>query len=361
MNKYQIGEEVINNKNLKMTLMKYNSANDVEVLFEKSGETVKTRYHRFKNGTTQDNTAKSRIGKTNINNQGLKMTIIEYYKSNNIIVLFESGETVKAEYSKFKKGGVADPSLTKGRLGQEKDSTNCGSMTIINYADSMNIEVLFVNTGTTVKTRYDTFQDGHIIDPFFPSICGIGFIGTGKYNSMKNGKKSNAYNTWQHMLRRCYCAYSLNEYPTYIEATVCKEWHNFNTFAEWYHENYYEIPGEIMHLDKDLTERGNKQYSPDMSSFVPQPINALLTKCDLSRGKYLIGVTYYEDRQDYRANVAIDGKAKHLGFFPTELLAFYAYKEAKEENIKVMANRYKEYLPTKVYNYLINYRVLQSD
>ena len=44
----------------------------------------------------------------------------------------------------------------------------------------------------------------------------------------------------------------------YLDVTVCEEWHNFQNFAKWFYENYYEISGEKMRLDKDILIKGNK-------------------------------------------------------------------------------------------------------
>ena len=47
---------------------------------------------------------------------------------------------------------------------------------------------------------------------------------------------------------------------TYIGCTVCEEWHNYQNFAQWHEEHYYEVPNEIMCLDKDILIKGNKEH-----------------------------------------------------------------------------------------------------
>ena len=79
------------------------------------------------------------------------------------------------------------------------------------------------------------------------------------------------------------------------------EWLNFQNFAEWYEKNYYEIPGEIMCLDKDILIKRNKTYSPETCVFVSNRINNLFVKNDYNRGEYPIGVNLYKRTNKYRA------------------------------------------------------------
>ena len=63
-----------------------------------------------------------------------------------------------------------------------------------------------------------------------------------------------------------------------MDCSVYEGWHNFQNFAKWYEDNYYEIEEEQMHLDKDILVKGNKVYSPDTCVFVPETINGLFVK-----------------------------------------------------------------------------------
>lgn len=65
------------------------------------------------------------------------------------------------------------------------------------------------------------------------------------------------------MIKRCYNQKCLLKDNTYRGCSVCDEWLNFQNFGEWYDENYYEVPNEVMDLDKDILHKGNKIYSPD--------------------------------------------------------------------------------------------------
>ena len=51
----------------------------------------------------------------------------------------------------------------------------------------------------------------------------------------------------------------------------------------------------------------------------------------------------------------------YLGTFPTPELAFQAYKIAKEQAIKNMANKWKDQIDPRAYDALMNYQVEITD
>jgi len=66
-------------------------------------------------------------------------------------------------------------------------------------------------------------------DYYKPTICGIGFIGIGKYKSrIGNGKNTKVYDVWSSMIKRCYSEKYHRNKPTYIGCSVVKEWHRNN-------------------------------------------------------------------------------------------------------------------------------------
>jgi hypothetical protein len=63
----------------------------------------------------------------------------------------------------------------------------------------------------------------------------------------------------------------------------------------------------------------------------------------------------------YVARAAINGKEKRIGQYNTPEEAFQAYKVAKEEWIKEVANKYKDKLEPRVYDALMKYEVEMTD
>jgi len=155
----------------------------------------------------------------------------------------------------------------KYRTGEIRKG-NSGLMKIIEYNGSNDIKVKF-KTGPIVRTQYNHFKTGNVKDPLFPNVFGIGYFGVGKYKLSINGKNTIWYNAWHNMLRHCYDLYYINKNLTYQNVIVCEKWLNFQNFAEWFQNNYYELLDEEVNLDKDIIRKGNKVYSPEFCSFVP--------------------------------------------------------------------------------------------
>lgn len=242
----------------------------------------------------------------------------------------------------------------KDRTGEELYNKRGKLMKIVEYNGCKDIIVEFPDDcNARVHTNYKCFIEGTVKSPYDKTVYGVGFKGVGEYDSYYDHKR--AWDTWERMLRRCYDPYTINDNITYKDCFVDSEWHNFQNFAKWFYENYYEIPGENMQLDKDIIKKHNKIYSPENCVFVPQCINSLILNKPKCRGKYPIGCYYSQGK--IASHCTTLNKTKHLGRFDTVKEAFDAYKKFKEEYIKHVADVYKPYIPIKLYNALYNWVV----
>lgn len=247
-----------------------------------------------------------------------------------------------------------------GEIGYNKNNT---LMKIIKYNRSNDIIVEFQDEyKAKIHTEYRNFQKGNVRNPYDKTACGIGYLGEGKYKGKKNGKDTKEYICWRHMIERCYDPYEINKRPTYADVFVCEEWHNFQNFAKWYNENYYEVKNEQMCIDKDILVKGNKIYSPENCIFVPNRINVLFIKRQRDRGNCLIGVRWH--KRDKMFDVSCCDKncrQQYLGRFKNEYEGFLVYKQFKEKVIKQVADEYKDLIPQKLYNALYRYEVEIND
>jgi hypothetical protein len=254
------------------------------------------------------------------------------------------------------------------RVG-ERNINNFGSeMIIVEYKNAHDMDVYFPEYNWTFKhTGYNKFKKGNIKCPYEKRCYNTGYLGEGEYKTKENGKLTRVYRVWYHMLTRCYDPKYHEKYPTYINCEVCEEWHNYTNFGDWFVDNYYEVKNEIMCLDKDILNKGNKVYSPENCVFVPQNINMLFVKCDKNRGDYPIGVSYNKRDKKFEAQCGVYNfeenkkKPKFLGYYETPEKAFKAYKQFKENYIKEVAEYYKEQIPQKLYDALYNYEVDMND
>jgi hypothetical protein len=318
------------------------------------------------------NPVKNRINETKINNQGLNMTIIGYRSCKDIDVKFDDGYiSYNKQYTAFKNGQIFNFNIRrtdiKDRTGETKLNNNGNKMTIKNYTSIKNIIVEFED-GSCVNATYGNFKRGQIQSPNEKTVFNIGYIGLGKNKVSENGKHTSKYKYWFGLMQRCYNKDFHIKEPTYKNCMVSEQWYNFQNFCEWYDENYYQIEGERIALDKDILHKGNKIYSPENCVFVPERINTLFIKCDSARGNYPIGVSYNKRNNNFIANCSIYDYNKNksvkqfLGYYSTPEDAFYlGYKPFKEKHIKRMADRYKEYIPVKLFNAMYDYEVNIDD
>lgn len=244
------------------------------------------------------------------------------------------------------------------RIGETNTNSYGNKMTIIYYQNSINVTVKFED-GYMTKCTYQQFLKGNVSNPNDRTVKGVGFVGEGIFTSKTHPQ---IYAVWNSMLDRCYN----DRYPTYADCTVCTEWHCFQNFAKWYLDNYYVLSNfERVEVDKDILKKGNKIYSPDTCLLVPRSINVLFTKSDAKRTSvHPIGVLCIDgDRYIARLNITVDGKKtkKYLGTFDNIDDAFNAYKQGKEQHIKEIAEKFKNEIPERLYNALIEYKVAVND
>lgn len=244
------------------------------------------------------------------------------------------------------------------RVGDIIKTKHCGELKILEYTDSRNVVGVFTSTGYVVNGRADSFRNGNIRDRLAKTICGVGFLGEADHSS--HPLYVNVYDRWRNMLIRCNQPSKDAFRPSYLDCSVCSEWHDLSKFFIWCITHPQWNDGE-WEIDKDILFKGNRVYSPETCCFVPTKVNNLFVKRDKLRGDFAIGVTRYS-KSKFRAQCQ-DGRGVLARFTPrmTELEAFLDYKKFKESVIKSVALDYKLVLSDNVYNALVAYEVEITD
>ena len=249
----------------------------------------------------------------------------------------------------------------KDRVGEINYNKFGSKMEIIAYRGANDIDVYFEEYNWVCNNTWNNFKKGGIVCPYERRTCSVGFIGEGKYKPKENNKPTKVYSYWHHMMNRCYLFHEHN--ITYTDCLVDESWHNLQNYGKWFDDNYYEIEGEKMCLDKDILVKDNKIYSPSTCIFVPERINTLFCKSKKSRGDLPIGVRWNKSKGKFETNISIDNKQTYLGSFNTMEEAFQCYKTFKENYIKQVADDYysKGLIPKKLYDAMYRYEVEITD
>ena len=230
------------------------------------------------------------------------------------------------------------------RAGEEIINNQGLLMVIINCVDSHNIDIKFEDGFISYNKEYDKFKKGSILNPYFPSIFGKGYFGESDI-SFKGTKE---YISWHGMFTRCYSdKYHVNK-PSYIGCSIDESWYNFQNFIKWFNENYNPEIMQGWHLDKDILVKGNKVYSPKTCCFVPNEINILFTTI-----KYK-GYRIRPCGKKFQVRLRKLNKEIVIGDFNSKEEAFQAYKIAKEQHIKEVADKWRDKISENVYKTLIN-------
>lgn len=190
-------------------------------------------------------------------------------------------------------------------------------------------------------------------------VYDIGLKGT-EYPACINKEVVKEYSVWKGMLLRCTEKFQ-TKYPTYAGTSCSDNFKSYSYFYEWCQEQVgfgnLDDNSRSWHLDKDLLIKGNKLYGENLCIFIPSRINNILTKCDSSRGKHPIGVTWNKQDKVFKAMWALG----EIGRFNTAEEAFQAYKKAKESYIKQVAEQYKSQIDPRAYKALLEYEVHIDD
>lgn len=303
-------------------IINYNDDNDIDVLsIDEDIIITKKKYKDFKHGNIKITIGKSKLGIIKTMKDGGTAKIIKYINNNNMSVkILENGAIIdNITYNKFDTGNI------KGFIYSEKIMNNGMKARVYEYRNSESIDVIFVDTEEIVTNKsYNDFVKGRIKSK---KIFGVGILDTSK---KENNSEKLSYKKWYRMLERCY---GKRVYKTYRDCTVCEEWKIYSNFEKWFDDNYYEIEGEAVELDKDILcdfyNIKEKIYSPETCLLVPSSINSMFTST--------FETPYFNDAEQ-----------------------FIKYKIEKQKSIYLKALEYKDIIPAKLFYVMINYNLDSS-
>jgi hypothetical protein len=145
-----------------------------------------------------------------------------------------------------------------------------------------------------------------------------------------------------------------------VSKDAVEEWQDYNVFFDWaVAQTGFGKEGWV--LSKRVLLKRNTEYSPATCAFVPTRLTHSVARYSgvRKRGGIPVGVVKVAKR--YGAVLNVDCKHTVLGYYDTPEQAFAVYKQAKEANIRRLAELYKDEIDPRVYAALMAWTVEITD
>ena len=149
-----------------------------------------------------------------------------------------------------------------------------------NFKDKNGFNYLlrFTKSGQYQWVNFTRVKNGNFKDFSKPFIFSVGYAKGTQEKPFYRGGESHIFEKWEDMIKRCY---RNGGERSYENVSVCKSWHNYANFKEWYLSNDVTKNGFAMCLDKDLfAKKDKKVYSPQTCCLLTPSINSLLVNVD---------------------------------------------------------------------------------
>lgn len=279
----------------------------------------------------------------------------------------KSGKTISCGCSKKnrpRKEKIKNISINEikaqNRIGEEKYNNAGDLMKIVKYNNSQDITIQFQDEFkyNLEHVEYGNFVKGTVRNPYHKFLYNRGYLGVGQYKASNNKIGTKAYDAWTKIFMRSYKKEWHNIEPTYYNCEVDKYWWNFQNFAEWFYNNYHEIPGYSIQVDKDWIVYKNKIYSPNTCELVPQIINTCILTHDKTINKdnnLPVGIAMTTSGK-YKPRISQYGERIEGGIYTNIDDAMSVYMNSKITYIKELADKFKPYISDRLYEKMYDYK-----
>lgn len=191
-------------------------------------------------------------------------------------------------------------------------------------------------------------------------VCGVG-VNDFKLEGIKS-TGTPEFKLWHGMLARCYGGY--RSVHTYRGCGVSENFKSLKYFHDWANNQigflFKDENGLNWQLDKDILGNG-KEYNEQVCCFVPRKLNTLMAYNKPSNTD-ISGVHFKtKDRKYYAGCCDGEGVSRFLGAYKNKIDAFMAYKERKEQVVRLYAKEYAGLVDDRVTETLLAYTVPLPD
>lgn len=230
-------------------------------------------------------------------------------------------------------------------IGISKITNEGYTVKCIGVSNKANRIIVQFEDEVVLEVSISSFKNGTIKNRNHKSVCGVGFLGYGKYKTgtSRNRPKieKDCYWFWTSMIKRVHNPNKNTRSMSYQrkQVTIYEDWYNFQNFADWfYNKSNYRL-GWV--LDKDLLSDKNI-YSPETCLFIPERVNNFIathyntntsgkTGVIIRGGKYVARTWFY----DPILNKQI---AYHLGEYDNINDAYVSYLKKRIELSDILSD-----------------------
>ena len=166
-----IGEQKIANCGDLMTIVEFFSSTNITVMFSDGAIAKKKHYDNFLAGKIMNPNRRSHVGESRMAVCGMMMTVVACRSAKDCDIRFADG-TMKynMSYHNFKKGAIGYPKEEVTHVGEVRTANNGMEMKIIEYVNYRNITVKFADGTIRENCAYENFLSGSISNPNVVSV-----------------------------------------------------------------------------------------------------------------------------------------------------------------------------------------------
>lgn len=250
----------------RITVVEYLKYNNVVVEWP-TGERKKTTWRHIQDSRIRK--PEERVGTIHKDSEGSPVTVVHYNSSKEVVVEWVDGTRGTFDWRSLSSSCFKKP--VESRLGQEIVNNDGEKLTVVNWVSSAEVQVQWAD-GSKSWHQWSHISRGSVRRPN-KGVLGVGTI-SGRFPNDQD-----VMSAWRRMIHRVYDKKFTDKQTTYQNVTVSDELKEYVNFYEVYTKlTGYGNPD--LNLDKDILSRyygiDPPMYSRETLALVPRKVNSLV-------------------------------------------------------------------------------------
>jgi hypothetical protein len=139
----------------------------------------------------------------------------------------------------------------------------------------------------------------------------------------------------------------MKEQAKHENAIICNEWQEYRNFEVWIHDNYYETCGECLKVSKEIINKDNNIYCPEMCILLSKEIYKVVNaKCVIKENTK--GLFRFEHKVSHW-NQCDNNIVKSDFIYNSKLEAIEAFQKSKYRYLDDINSIYEDTIPKEVF------------